>query len=197
MTEKPDRTSELLQAVLSASDEHKAQALRVLRGEVQESSSKTVIGPLLLGMSAAAKLLGVSRATLWRMLKAGTIVKIELFPGSYRVRREDLEALAAGKLGESGIKSRRGRPSKDARFQQLKSLADEGDENAASDLFKEFQYDHKAVVFTENQTSRTAPASAFAEASTFGQGVVADPSSHGSSAVASRTSGTDQQEIGS
>jgi len=50
-------------------------------------------------MLAGAKLLGVSRATLWRMMKAGTISKVELFPGSYRLRREDLEALAAGNAG--------------------------------------------------------------------------------------------------
>jgi predicted DNA-binding transcriptional regulator AlpA len=53
-------------------------------------------GPLLMGMSASAKLLGVSRATLWRMTKAGLLQKIEVLPGSFRLRREDLEAIAAG-----------------------------------------------------------------------------------------------------
>ena len=53
-------------------------------------------GPLLMGMSASTKLLGVSRATLWRMTKAGLLQKIEVLPGSFRLRREDLEAIAAG-----------------------------------------------------------------------------------------------------
>ena len=52
--------------------------------------------PLLMGMSASAKLLGVSRATLWRMTKAGLLQKIEVLPGSFRLRRADLEAIAAG-----------------------------------------------------------------------------------------------------
>ena len=50
-------------------------------------------GPLLLGMGAAAKLLGTSRATLWRMIRAGRLKKIEMLPGSFRIRRTDLEAL--------------------------------------------------------------------------------------------------------
>jgi hypothetical protein len=37
-----------------------------------------------------------SRATLWRMTKAGLLQKIELLPGSFRLRRADLEAIAAG-----------------------------------------------------------------------------------------------------
>jgi len=52
--------------------------------------------PLLLGMTASAKLLGVSRATLWRMIKGGVLQKVEVLPGSFRLRRADLEAIAAG-----------------------------------------------------------------------------------------------------
>ena len=55
-------------------------------------------GPMLLGMTPAAKLLGVSRATLWRIIKAGRLSKVEVLPGSFRIRRADLEALAAGKV---------------------------------------------------------------------------------------------------
>ena len=57
-------------------------------------------GPLLMGMSASAKLLGVSRATLWRMTKAGLLQKIEVLPGSFRLRRADLEAIAAGQRND-------------------------------------------------------------------------------------------------
>jgi len=48
------------------------------------------------GMPSAAKFLGVSRATLWRMTKAGQLAKVEVLPGSFRVRRADLQAIAAG-----------------------------------------------------------------------------------------------------
>ena len=91
---------EVMQAALVAADERKRDALRVLRGETSATADKTATGPLLFGMSAGARFVGVSRATLWRVVAAGKIKKVELFPGSYRVRREDLEALAAGKLGK-------------------------------------------------------------------------------------------------
>jgi excisionase family DNA binding protein len=94
-----DLTGDLLTAVVAAPPDRKEAALKLLRGEVAQPSAKTSTGPLLLGMGASAKFLGVSRATLWRILQAGTIQKVELFRGSYRVRREDLEDLAAGKFG--------------------------------------------------------------------------------------------------
>ncbi len=107
-----DCTNDILVALASATPERKEDALRVLRGEMSVGSEQVAggaDGPLLLGMGAAARHLGVSRATLWKILSVGRIPKVELFPGSYRVRREDLEALAAGKLGMSGHVSRRGR----------------------------------------------------------------------------------------
>jgi len=106
-------TEELMTAALTAPDERKAAALRTLRGEVTEPPEKKSQGSLLLGMGAGAKFLGVSRATLWRILQAGRLEKVELFPGSFRVRRDDLESLASGVFGFTGTKSRRGRPRKD------------------------------------------------------------------------------------
>jgi hypothetical protein len=44
----------------------------------------------------APMMFAVSRATLWRMTKAGLLQKIEVLPGSFRLRRADLEAIAAG-----------------------------------------------------------------------------------------------------
>jgi excisionase family DNA binding protein len=106
-------TEEVMQAALGASDELKAAALKVLRGVAAPGGGGGEDeGPLLLGMGAAAKRLGVSRATFWRMLQTGRIQKVELFTGSYRVRREDLTKLASGAFGDSGVKSRRGRPRK-------------------------------------------------------------------------------------
>jgi hypothetical protein len=107
-----DLTADLLAAVVAASPDRKELALRVLRGELPQSPGKVLSGPLLMAMGAGAKFLGVSRATLWRACLAGRIQKVELFPGSYRVRREDLEALAAGRMGISEYRSKRGRPKK-------------------------------------------------------------------------------------
>lgn len=153
MAETGNVTNELFQALATASDERKVAALKALRGEM-EAARKPAVGPLLLGMGQAARLLNVSRATLWRILQAGKIQRVELFPGSFRVRREDVEALAAGEFGFSPKVSKRGRPKKDARandlrFQQLKALADEGDDNAAADLFREFEFDHGAGRFVD------------------------------------------------
>jgi predicted DNA-binding transcriptional regulator AlpA len=90
-----DLTGELLQAVVAATPERKEQALKILRGEATHPAARPLVGPLLLGIGAGAKLLGVSRATFWRAMRAGKIERVELFPGSFRVRREDVELLAS------------------------------------------------------------------------------------------------------
>lgn len=64
-------------------------------GLSQEKTTK--VESLLMGMGAAAGFLGVSRTTLWRMIRGGQIAKVEVLPGSFRVRRADLEAIAAAK----------------------------------------------------------------------------------------------------
>ena len=89
-----DSTSEFLQALLAAPPERKDHALRILRGEVHPESSRPMHGPLLLGMGSAAQLLGVSRATLWRLIRGGKIDKVEVRSGSFRIRRSDIEAFA-------------------------------------------------------------------------------------------------------
>lgn len=106
-------TNAILEALLKTTPERKEGALRILTGEIPPPSSASASEPLLLGMGAASRFLGVSRSTLWRVLQAGKIEKVELFSGSYRVRREDLEALAAGKFGMGVNRSRRGRPIKE------------------------------------------------------------------------------------
>ena len=95
MTNQTNQNERLLK-FLQASPETQAEIDRILEGKVA-ARVETTTGPLLYGMSAAAKFLGVSRATLWRMLKAGRLTKVDILPGSSRVRRADLEAIAAGK----------------------------------------------------------------------------------------------------
>ena len=87
---------EVIQAVLLTKDEHRIQsALSILRGE-SSSDVRGHAGPLLLGMTQAAKYLGISRTSLWRLIRAGKFKRLELFPGNYRLRRVDLDRFAEG-----------------------------------------------------------------------------------------------------
>ena len=86
-------TEERLKRVLAASPEQ----LGAIDNIFEVRSLPTITGtaaPLLMGMIAAAKFLGVSRTTLWRMVKDGRLKRIEILPGSFRLRRADLEAVA-------------------------------------------------------------------------------------------------------
>lgn len=51
--------------------------------------------PLLIRVGDAAKLLGVHRATIRRLMIAGRLKPVPLL-GAIRVRREDIEAIASG-----------------------------------------------------------------------------------------------------
>jgi predicted DNA-binding transcriptional regulator AlpA len=88
-------TEERLKRLFAASSEQMQAIDGILESGIREKPMVTS-GPLLLGMTASAKLLGVSRATLWRMIKGGLLQKIEVLPGSFRLRRADLEAIVAG-----------------------------------------------------------------------------------------------------
>ena len=88
-------TEERLKRLFAASPEQLQIIDDILKSGIQENL-KTTSGPLLMGMTASAKLLGVSRATLWRMIKSELLQKIEVLPGSFWLRRADLEAIATG-----------------------------------------------------------------------------------------------------
>jgi excisionase family DNA binding protein len=88
-------TEERFKRLLAASPEQMGAIDGILESGMREKKAEPA-GPLLLGMTASAKLLGVSRATLWRMIQRGLLQKVEVLPGSYRLRRADLEAIADG-----------------------------------------------------------------------------------------------------
>jgi len=91
--------NERLIKFLNASPDQQEAIDRIIEGKQEQELTTTprAAGPLLLGMTDAAKWLGVSRTTLWRMLQDGRFQKVEVLPGSYRLRRSDLEAFANGK----------------------------------------------------------------------------------------------------
>ena len=46
-----------------------------------------------MGMGDSAKFLGISRATLWRMIRDGRLTKVEIYHNAFRLRRSDILAL--------------------------------------------------------------------------------------------------------
>ena len=82
-----------LQALLTATPERREAALRLLRGE---STAAADDRPLLYSVTEAAERLNLSRASVWRAIRAGRLKKVEVFPGCLRLRRVDVEALAGG-----------------------------------------------------------------------------------------------------
>jgi len=93
-------SSERLMKILQASPAQLAVIDRVLDG-ITEPPRPERKGPFLLKMGDAAALLGVSRPTLWRMLNAGRLARVEILPSTYRVRREEIEEIVFGKAKQS------------------------------------------------------------------------------------------------
>lgn len=88
-------SNDRLLRLMSSTHEQLEAIDRILEGKA-EMPSPAPSGPLLLMMGDGAKLLGVSRATVWRMIKIGKLEKVEILPGTFRVRRADIEDLAIG-----------------------------------------------------------------------------------------------------
>jgi len=83
-------TDERLLRLLRSSPEQQAAIDRILEGRV-EAPHPAPSGPRLMMMGDAARLLGVSRTTIWRMMKLGKLEGVEILPGTVRVRRSDVE----------------------------------------------------------------------------------------------------------
>ena len=90
-----DQSTRLLK-LAQASPEMLAQIDRILDGMPPTVVLK-IEGPPLLSLTSAAHILGVSRPTVYRLVKNGSLPRIEIRPGVYRIRRVDLETMLAGK----------------------------------------------------------------------------------------------------
>ncbi len=90
---------QIIQAVFSATPEAKQKALAILEGE---ELPETTDGPLLLTMGQTCELLGVSRATAWRMARSGRLTKTEIYPGAFRVKRQAVLDIVNGKAVSHG-----------------------------------------------------------------------------------------------
>jgi excisionase family DNA binding protein len=89
---------ERMMRVLQATPEQLAAIDRVLEGKGAESEAQSAKrnGPLTMMIRDAADYLGVHRATILRLMKAGRLTPVPLL-GAIRVRRDELEAIALGK----------------------------------------------------------------------------------------------------
>lgn len=95
---KEASVEEVVAAALPATPENRYKALLALEGREYPIEND---GPLLLTMGEACELIPCSRSTLWRIIQAGRLEKVELFPGSNRLRRADVLALAGVKGGSN------------------------------------------------------------------------------------------------
>ena len=87
----------LLQALMAAPEHRRTAALRILEGKTAPSASVVAAAsPHFLSMTDSAKYAGVSRTTLYQLVRTGRLKPVELLPGFRRIRRSDIEALAGG-----------------------------------------------------------------------------------------------------
>ena len=84
---------DVIPAVFPATPENRYRALQILK---DQAPPEPIDGPLLVTMGESAELLGVSRATLWRMVRAGRLTKVEIYTNAYRLRRSDIIGLVNG-----------------------------------------------------------------------------------------------------
>ena len=96
---KTATAEEVIPAVFPATPENRYRALQILQGgDLPHSNDE----PLLLTMGEACELIPCSRATLWRIIKAGRLPKVEIYPNAYRLRRADVIAMTNGEAVSRG-----------------------------------------------------------------------------------------------
>lgn len=104
-------SNDRIMRVLQATPTQLAAIDCVLEGK-GVSDKAELSGPVLIRIRTAAIMLDAHRATVWRMAKAGKLKVVEILPGSFRVRRADVEALAQDKEAEIERRESRNGPGK-------------------------------------------------------------------------------------
>lgn len=90
----------ILQSVVTAdaalSAPERAALQRVIEGnfETTEAIPSTSNAPLLLTQKDAAKLLSVSRVTVWRLTRDQVLHPVEILPGTWRYAYDEIAKLA-------------------------------------------------------------------------------------------------------
>ena len=92
-------TQQMIKLALASDETVQADVTRyieaALAGGLPQCDAPADNGPLLMTMKDAADFLGVSRVTIWRMVKEQTLRPVEIRPGVFRIRRADLHELSA------------------------------------------------------------------------------------------------------
>jgi len=94
-------TREIIQMALRGDGTAQAPVVEEIMALVDGKTAQPPAGPLLLNMKQAACLLGVSKTWFWEQVRADCnrdkkfFPPVEINPGAYRYRREDIEAFAA------------------------------------------------------------------------------------------------------
>jgi len=93
-------TRGILQSIVSSDTSlSKAEQLvlaRLIEGRIQEQvlTTRDMGTPLLVTQAQAAKLLGLSRVTVWRMAKEGMLHPVEILPDTFRYAFAEISELA-------------------------------------------------------------------------------------------------------
>ena len=92
-------TRQMIKLALASDETVQGEVARcieaALAGRLPGDDAPQDSGPLLMTMKDAADFLGVSRVTIWRMVKEQTLRPVEIRRGVFRIRRADLQELSA------------------------------------------------------------------------------------------------------
>ncbi len=88
-------TSQIIRAALDADDSVRGDLKNTALAVLREEAAQAPMHPILVTQAQAARLLGVSRITVYRMVQEGELEPV-IIRGMRRYRREDLERIARG-----------------------------------------------------------------------------------------------------
>lgn len=88
-------TSTIVRAALDADKSVRCDLKNTAMAVLREETLQAAMLPILVTQAQAAKLLGVSRITIYRMVSDGELTPVTIH-GMRRYRREELERLARG-----------------------------------------------------------------------------------------------------